>query len=145
MDKELKQTLLAICQKYDIGSRYDHEHRTYEMWVYSNNAQIDLTAIENTNLQELWIELEVLPAGLRGYRYRGNVRIRMAEMLGRAAGVSMPGMSAEKQDLLDIYNAMRKNVDEQKRAASAVLKASQLQDLQRAFNIQLNEKNANVR
>lgn len=153
MDKELKQTLLAICQKYDINSCYSNIYSNMgpyiEMWVDGNDAKIKLSATENRhvvgNLQDLAIKLEVRLGGLNGYRYKANGIICATDMLARAAGVAMPAMSAEKQDLLDVYTAMRNKLDAQQRAKSAVLSALEVQDLQRAFNIQLNEKSANVR
>ena len=144
MNKELKQTLLAICQKYDINSRYDNKRGHHiDMWVDGNNAKIELSATESSQwngaLQDLAIELDVRLGGDKGYAYRDTGIIRTADMLGRAAGVTMPGMSAAKQDLLDIYNAMRKKVDEQERAACAL--PISFPRIQQAFNIQLNEKN----
>lgn len=154
MDKELKQTLLAICQKYDINSRYysniySNMRPHLDMWVDGNDAKIKLSATENCyvggSFHDLDIKLEVCLGGLNGYRYKANGIICATDMLARAAGVAVPAMSAEKQDLLDVYTAMRKKVDAQQRAKSAVLSALEVQDLQRAFNIQLNEKSANVR
>ena len=150
MNKELKQTLLAICQKYDIRCGSAPYAPEICMWVTGNGAEIRLDAREiDTStpsrpvmFKHIHIELRIWQGGSTP-TYKEISDIYADEMLARASGVTMPGLDPKRQDLLDIYTAMRDKLDEQRRAE--VVAPHMLQDLQRAFDIQLNEKRANAR
>ena len=149
MNKELKQTLLAICQKYDIESATYGSSTDIYMHLGVNGVLIQLNACkrEPATLREeifsnLNIDLQIYMGGLYP-SYTESATISATEMLARAAGVTPPSLNAKKQDLLDVYNAMRNKVYEQERAKQPAY--TKLQELQQAFNIQMKKKDGNSR
>ena len=152
MNKELKQTLLAICQKYSIKR---DAYTSYSapgmcMSVSSDNVTIRLEAGErdastdsrSAILPDLHIDLTILHGGATP-AYSDSCTIFASELLACAAGVVMPTMNMKKRDLLDIYNAMRNKLYEQQCAETPA--PSKLLELQQAFKIRLNEKGTNGR
>lgn len=151
MNKELKQTLLTICQKYDIRCNTAPYAPETCMLVTGKGAEVRMDASEvytwkpggTSPFKHIHIELRIWLGGAAPI-YKDCSDVNADQMLARASGVPMPSIDTKSQDLLDVYIAMRNKLDEQRRAEE-VMESHKLRALQRAFDIQVNEKNTNVR